>query len=212
VLAWSAAAVVLVARGLLVALPTRGSAVAARPGPVLAAGSDAAEGAPTEAADDPLPTLADAPFGPTPEATAMSSTGAGAEDIPTAATSTAARTPSPIPAAPTTGAPARPEAQLDASTADRRSRGPGDLSLSWTPAAGLACGGEWTAELHASTGGAQVSRVIAVSGRGPAVMLHQDGDDWSGELTGLPTNRTVTVTVFADGPVRPASVRLTVDC
>jgi DNA-directed RNA polymerase specialized sigma24 family protein len=212
VLAWSAAVVVLVALALLVALPTWGSAgAAARQDPVLAAGSGAVEAAPAEAADDPLPTLADAPFGSTPEPTTPLPA-AGADDTPTAPATTAARPTASTRVVPTTEPPARPEAQVDAGTADRGSRGTGALSLSWTPAAGLVCGDRWTAELHVSTGGAEVSRVIAVAGRGPAVSLHRDGDGWSGELTGLPTNRTVTVTVFADGAVRPASARLTVDC
>ena len=54
--------------------------------------------------------------------------------------------------------------------------------------------------------------MTAVARTGAVVALHRDGDGWSGDLTGLPTNRSVTVSVFADGPVRPGSARLRADC
>ncbi|HEY6746161.1 MAG TPA: hypothetical protein VI357_10650, partial [Mycobacteriales bacterium] len=84
----------------------------------------------------------------------------------------------------------------------------GALAVSWTP---VACGDGWTAQLHATTGGADVSRVVAVAARTGAVRLQRDGDGWSGTLTGLPTDRTVTVTVLAPG-LRPASTRLSSNC
>jgi DNA-directed RNA polymerase specialized sigma24 family protein len=200
VLAWSAAVVVLIAVGLLIALPTHGSAgTAIEAGPVLAAVSEAPEGAPAEAADAPLPTLADAPFGSTTPAPPVTTTLAPppATSAPPAATTSAA---------PTAQPPARPDAQ----TADRASRG--GLSLSWSPAPGLACTGSWTAQLRVDTGGVTVSQVVAVGRNGARADLHQDGDGWSGQLSGLPTNRSVTVTVFAQGPVRPASARLSSNC
>jgi DNA-directed RNA polymerase specialized sigma24 family protein len=199
VLAWSAAVVVLIAVGLLVALPTHGSAgTAIGAGPVLAAVSEAPETGPAEAAAAPLPTLADAPFGSRTPAPAVTTTPA------TAATS------APPPARTSAGPTAQPPGRPDARTGDGTSRG--GLSLSWSPAPGLACTGSWTAQLRVDTGGVTVSGVVAVGRNGASTDLHQDGDGWSGQLSGLPTNRSITVTAFAQGPVRPASARLSSNC
>ena len=55
--------------------------------------------------------------------------------------------------------------------------------------------------------------MVAVAARaGATVTLQRDGDGWSGNLTGLPTDRSVTVTVFSDAGVRPAVARLRADC
>ena len=199
VLAWSAAVVVVIALGLLVALPTKGNAGSSTAAPAapaeVAAPSTAA--APAEAADEPVPTLGQAPFG-----------SAGAASAPVTAPSTAAAaeadagTRSPAPAA-------DPQAGTDGSGG--RSRGAGSIEVSWTAATG-SCDGTWSAHLRATTGGVEVSRVTAVARTGAVVALHRDGDGWSGDLTGLPTRGSVTVSVFADGPVRPGSTRLRADC
>ncbi|HEV7657977.1 MAG TPA: hypothetical protein VGP36_25025 [Mycobacteriales bacterium] len=198
VLAWSAAAVVLVALGLLVALPTHGSAGAVADAAPLRATAEVTQVAPVEADDDPLPTLAEAPFG--------ASTPAPPTTTPAAPATTRPATPDPTPVA--TSAPAaRPATQ-----ADRHARGTGALALSWGPAPGLVCGTDWTAQLHVTTGGVQVTRVVAVAGRGRAAELHPDGDGWSGDLGGLPTDRSTTVAVFADGGTRGVSTRLASNC
>jgi hypothetical protein len=58
-----------------------------------------------------------------------------------------------------------------------------------------------------------VSRVVAVAARaGTTVTLQLDGDGWSGDLTGLPTDRSVTVTVFAGAGMPPAVARLRAGC
>ncbi len=203
VLAWSAVAVVVIALGLLVGLPTKGNAGAAAVEPAARAeaapASATAAPAPAEAGG-PIPTLGSAPFGP-----AGSSTAAGSEPPAAAAEADAGA------AAPSTrlstAAPA-PQARTDA--AGRRSRTSGGIELTWSP---LACADRWTAHLHATTGGVEVSQVVAVAARaGATVALHADGDGWSGDLAGLPTGRTVTVTVFAGGEVRPASARLRANC
>ncbi|HST66897.1 MAG TPA: hypothetical protein VLM05_17075 [Mycobacteriales bacterium] len=194
-LAWSAAVAVLIAIGLLVALPARSAGVAAPSTPLLAA---AATDVPAPAAaDEPLPTLAETPFGP-PEATTP----------PPAAASTVVprpTAPAPPPATATVAAPQRPDAQVDAVPAD------GTLAVSWTPAGAVRCGDRWSARLHVTTGGRDVSRVFALAPRAGAVQLGRDGDGWSGTLTGLPTDRPVTVTVFGPG-LRPATARLSTDC
>ena len=199
VLAWSAAVVVVIALGLLVALPTKGNAGSSTAAPAapaeVAAPSTAA--APAEAADEPVPTLGRAPFG-----------SAGAASAPVTAPSTAvaaeadAGTRSPAPAA-------DPQARTDGSGG--RTRGSGSIEVSWTAATG-SCGDTWSAHLRATTGGVEVSRVTAVARTGAVVALHRDGEGWSGDLTGLPTRGSVTVSVFADGPVRPGSARLRADC
>jgi DNA-directed RNA polymerase specialized sigma24 family protein len=204
VLAWSAAAVVVIALGLLVALPTKGNAgsSAARVGAVeIAAPSATAE--PADAADDPVPTLGQAPFGSVGGASASvgpaPSTAVAAEAVP------GARSPAPATASPA----AAPQARTDAT--GRRSRTAGSIEVSVTPAA-VSCGDSWSAHLHATTGGVEVSRVTAVARTGAVVALQRDGDGWSGDMSGLPTDRSVTVSVFADGPLRPASARLRADC
>ena len=202
VLAWSAAVVVVIALGLLVALPTKGNAgSAAAPAAPAEVAEPSTAAAPAEAADEPVPTLGQAPFG-----------SAGAASAPVTAPSTAvaaeadAGTRSPAPAS---RAAAAPQARTDGSGG--RSRGAGSIEVSWTAATG-SCGDTWSAHLHATTGGVEVSRVTAVARTGAVVALHRDGDGWSGDLTGLPTRGSVTVSVFADGPVRPGSARLRADC
>jgi len=202
VLAWSAAVVVVIALGLLVALPTKGNAgSAAAPAAPAEVAEPSTAAAPAEAADEPVPTLGQAPFG-----------SAGAASVPVTAPSTAvaaeadAGTRSPAPAS---RAAAAPQARTDGSGG--RSRGAGSIEVSWTAATG-SCGDTWSAHLHATTGGVEVSRVTAVARTGAVVALHRDGDGWSGDLTGLPTRGSVTVSVFADGPVRPGSARLRADC
>jgi hypothetical protein len=193
VLAWSAAAVVVVALGLLVALPTNGNAgpTAVAPAALGSSAAPAAGAVPAGEAVDPIPTLGSTPFG------------AGSPP-PAVANEADAGSPAPPAAAPTV-----PQARTDA--ADRQSRDAGSLELTWAP--GPSCGDEWTARLHVTTGGVEVSRVVAVAVRtGGSVALHRDGDGWSGDLAGLPTHRTVTVTVSTDGPVPPTSARLRTNC
>jgi DNA-directed RNA polymerase specialized sigma24 family protein len=190
-LAWSAGIAVLIAIGLLVALPARSAGVAPAAEPLLAAAvTDPAAPAPET---EPLPTLAETPFGPlTAPATP-----------PPATVAPRTRTvPAPPPATTTVAAPAGPDARTQDVPADGR------LAVSWTP---VACGDGWTARVHATTGGADASRVVAVAARTGVVRLQRDGDGWSGTLAGLPTDRTVTVTVLARG-LRPASARLTAHC
>jgi hypothetical protein len=200
VLAWSAAAVVIIALGLLVGLPTKGNAGAAAIEPAAlaeASPAGAAAAPPPAEASGPIPTLDAAPFG-------SAETAAPAGPPPTVAAETDAGTPTRS----TQLSPAAPQARTDA--ADRRSRGAGGIELTWSP---VDCGDRWTARLHATTRGVEVSRVVAVALRaGATVELRPDGDGWSGDLTGLPTDRTVTVMVFAGGGVRPASARLRADC
>lgn len=194
VLAWSAAAVVVIALGLLIGLPTKGNAGAAAVEP-----AGLAEEAPASAtvaplpadAGGPIPTLGSAPFG-----SAVSTTPAGSS--PTVLAD--------VPASPaaSTGLSPAPQARTDA--AGDRSRTSGAIELTWSS---VACGDRWTAHLHATTGGIEVSRVVAVAvGSGATATLQRDGDGWSGDLAGLPTGRSVAVTVFAGGAVRPASARL----
>jgi DNA-directed RNA polymerase specialized sigma24 family protein len=204
VLAWSAAAVVLVALGLLVALPTTGNAGSSAAPAAAAEVAAPSAPAPVQAADDPVPTLGQSPFG--------SAGGASASVGPAPSTAVAAEADagprSPAPA--TTASTAAPQARTDA--AGSRSRTSGSIVLSVTQAT-ESCDDTWSAHLHATTGGVEVSRVVATVPRtGATVTLHRDGDGWSGDLTGLPTNRAVTVSVFADGPVRPGSARLRADC
>jgi DNA-directed RNA polymerase specialized sigma24 family protein len=200
VLAWSAAAVVVIALGLLVALPTKGnagsSAAPAGPAVVAAPGSIAA---PAQAADEPVPTLGGSPFGSAGDGSAAVT---AAPSTAVAAEADGARSPAPATAA-------APDAR--AADAAGRSRPAGTIEVTWT-AATTSCGDTWSAHLHATTGGVEVSRVTALARTGAMVTLQRDGDGWSGGLTGLPTNHPVTVTVFADGPVRPGSVRLRADC
>jgi hypothetical protein len=203
VLAWSAAVAVVIALGLLVALPTKGNAgsSAAAPAAPAEVAAPITAAAPAEATDEPVPTLGQAPFG-----------SAGAASAPVTAASTAvaaeadAGTRSPAPAS---RAAAAPQARTDGS--GDRSRGTGSIEVSWTAATG-SCDDTWSAHLHATTGGVEVSRVTAVARTGAVVALHRDGEGWSGDLTGLPTRGSVTVSVFADGPVGPGSARLRADC
>ena len=204
VLAWSAAAVVVIALGLLVVLPTKGNAgsSAAAPAGPAEAGASSATAAPVQAADDPVPALGQAPFGSAGGASA--SLRAAPSAAVAAEADAGARSPAPS-VAPSSAA--APQARTDAT--GRRSRSAGSVEVSVTQ---VSCGESWSAHLHATTGGVDVSRVTAVARTGAVVALHRDGDGWSGELTGLPTNRSVTVSVFADGPVRPGSARLRADC
>jgi hypothetical protein len=198
VLAWSAAAVVVIALGLLIGLPTKGNAGAAAVEP-----AGLAEEAPASAtvaplpadAGGPIPTLGSAPFGSAVGTTPAGSSPTVLADVPAS------------PAASTGLSPA-PQARTDA--AGDRSRTSGAIELTWSS---VACGDRWTAHLHATTGGVEVSRVVAVAvGTGATVALQRDGDGWSGDLAGLPTGRSVAVTVFAGGAVRPASARLHDHC
>ena len=204
VLTWSAAAVVVIALGLLVVLPTKGNAgsSAAAPAGPAEAGASSATAAPVQAADDPVPALGQAPFGSAGGASA--SLRAAPSAAVAAEADAGARSPAPS-VAPSSAA--APQAPTDAT--GRRSRSAGSVEVSVTQ---VSCGESWSAHLHATTGGVDVSRVTAVARTGAVVALHRDGDGWSGDLTGLPTNRSVTVSVFADGPVRPGSARLRADC
>jgi hypothetical protein len=193
----------VIALVLLVALPTMGNAgsSAAAPAAPAEVAAPSAAGEPAEAADEPVPTLGQSPFG-----------SAGDASAPVTAPSTAvaaeadAGTRSPAPAS---RAGAAPQAGTDGS--GDRSRAAGSIEVSWTAATG-SCDDTWSAHLHATTGGVEVSRVTAVARTGAVVALHRDGEGWSGDLTGLPTRGSVTVSVFADGPVRPGSARLRADC
>jgi DNA-directed RNA polymerase specialized sigma24 family protein len=206
VLAWSAAAVVVIALGLLVVLPTKGnagsSAAPAVPSDAAAAADAAAPSAtaaPVQAADEAVPALGQAPFGSAGGASASLSAAPAAAEA-----DAGARSPEPSAAASSSAA---PQARTDATR--RRSRSAGSVEVSFTQ---LSCAESWSAHLHATTGGVEVSRVTAVARTGAVVALHRDGDGWSGDLTGLPTDRSVMVSVFADGPVRPGSARLRADC
>ena len=206
VLAWSAAAVVVIALGLLVVLPTKGNAgssaaAAAAPAGAAAAAASSATAVPAQAADDPVPALGQAPFGSAGGASASLSAAPSAAVA--AEADAGARSPAPSAASSS----AAPQARTDAT--GRGSRSAGTVEVSFTQGS---CGESWSAHLHATTGGVEVSRVTAVARTGAIVALHRDGDGWSGDLTGLPTNRSVTVSVFADGPVRPGSARLRADC
>jgi DNA-directed RNA polymerase specialized sigma24 family protein len=204
VLAWSAAAVVVIALGLLVVLPTTGNAgssSAAAPA-VPAEAASSATAAPVQATDDPPPALGQAPFGSAGGASASLSAPPSAAVA--AEADAGARPPAPSAAASSAAA---PRARTDATGG--RSRSTGSVEVSFTQ---LSCGEFWSARLHATTGGVEVSRVTALARTGAVVALHRDGDGWSGDLTGLPTDRSVTVSVFADGPVRPGSARLRADC
>ena len=204
VLAWSAAAVVVIALGLLVVLPTKGNAgsSAAAPAGPAEAGAASATAAPVQAAGDPVPALGQAPFGSVGGASA--SLRAAPSAAVAAEADAGARSPAPS-VAPSSAA--APQAPTDAT--GRRSRSAGSVEVSVTQ---VSCGESWSAHLHATTGGVDVSRVTAVARTGAVVALHRDGDGWSGDLTGLPTDRSVMVSVFADGPVRPGSARLRADC
>jgi DNA-directed RNA polymerase specialized sigma24 family protein len=204
VLAWSAAAVVVIALGLLVVLPAKGNAgsSAAAPAVPAEAAPAAAAAAPAQAADEPVPALGLAPFGSVGGASASLSAAPSAAVA--AETDAGARSPAASATAPSA---ATPRARTD--TTGGRSRSAGSVEVSFTQ---VSCSGSWSARLHATTGGVEVSRVAAVTRTGAVVALHRDGDGWSGDLSGLPTNRSVTVTVFADGPVRPGSARLRADC
>jgi hypothetical protein len=191
-LAWSAAAVVAVALGVLMVVPTGGDAVALQAGPVLAADvapEPPAGAGPATTPDEPLPTLPDTPFG------------AGADEDMPATTSAPA---------PTTSAPPARTTQAE-DGADRGSRSAGRLSLTWSPR-DVRCGERWAATLRATVAGGDITSVTAVTG-GERVALRPDGDGWSAQLTGLPTDRSITVVVYADGgPVRPAATRLSSRC
>ena len=204
VLAWSAAAVVVIALGLLVVLPTKGNAgsSAAAPAGPAEAGASSANAAPVQAAGDPVSALGQASFGSAGGASA--SLRAAPSAAVAAEADAGARSPAPS-VAPSSAA--APQARTDAT--GRRSRSAGSVEVSVTQ---VSCGESWSAHLHATTGGVDVSRVTAVARTGAVVALHRDGDGWSGDLTGLPTSRSVTVSVFADGPVRPGSARLRADC
>jgi hypothetical protein len=204
VLAWSAAAVVVVAVGLLVALPTRGNAgsSAVPPAAVAEAAAPTAAAAPAESADGPLPTLGQASLGSGGAASAS----VRSAPSPAVAAEADAGTRSPSAAASTAARPPRtdPTAGLPPTS--------GSVEVSWS-AAGVSCGDTWSAHVHATTGGVQVSGATAVVSRiGATVALHRDGDGWSGDLTGLPTNGSVAVVVVADGAVQPGSARLRADC
>ena len=206
VLAWSAAAVVVIALGLLVALPTKGNAgsSAAAPAGAAEAAAPSAAAAPAQAADDPVPTLGQAPFGsaggasasvgPAPSTAVAAEADAGARSPATRAPSTAA--------APRRG-PTRPAA------------GPatvGSIEVSWSAASRVLR----RDLVRAPARDHRRRRGLPGDGGAPGPArwsrCSRDGDGWSGDLTGLPTDRTVTVTVFADGPVRPGSARLRAGC
>ena len=193
-LAWSAGIAVLIAIGLLVALPARSAGVApvAETLPAAAVTEPAAPPAPEA---EPLPTLAETPFGPP-------ATTAAPTPVPPTVAPRPSTVPAPPPATSTVAAPAGPEARTQDVPAD------GALAVSWTP---VACADGWTVRVHATTGGADVSRVTAVAARAGAVRLERDGDGWSGTLAGLPTDRAVTLTVVAPG-LRAASSRIRSDC
>ena len=200
-LAWWTAAAVLVALVVLVSVPTRGGSADAVPGlsggPLLAAVSQAAVsiGAP----EKPLQTLAEAAFRSPPVVRP-----------PAAADRGGAR---PEPSATPTPAPTGGAAPTGGDGAARRS-GPLDtLTVSWSPQEDPDCAEDWTARLYVTVdGGTQVSRVVASAGDRATVVLQRDGTGWSGTLPGLPTDRSATVTVSADGPVKPASQKLGVSC
>ena len=196
-LAWSAAAAVLVALGLLVTLPA-GGPTGALPGPGLAAAAPAPAGA--DAA--PLPTLPARPFSSGPLATSAGS---------------------------------RPQSAPDRG-ADRRSAtaGPADGAVSRPPTGGDQrfprttllvsvrptgdCGDTWTAGVGARVYGRDQADIAAVtaSAAGRTVSLAGADGSWTGELAGLPTGRTVTLTVTAtaaDGStVRSVSRQVDHDC
>ena len=208
VLAWSAAAVVVVALGLLVALPASGNAGSAAVAPAAAAASApptaptaaAAAAEPAESADGPVPTLEQVPIG---------LAGGASASVSSAPSTAVAADADSGPRSPATRAASTPPPRPDST--GRQSPTVGSIEVSWS--ASGSCGDTWSARVHATTGGVQVSRVTAVASRtGSTVALQPDGSGWSGTLTGLPTNGAVTVAVFADGAVRPGTARLRADC
>jgi hypothetical protein len=199
VLAWSAAAVVVIALGLLVVLPTKGNSGPPAVAPAAAGQADtpATTVAPGEPADVQAPPLGQpeigsigggsASVGPAPSTAVAGEAEAGASRAASTAASPAATDP-----------------------AGRQSPTSGSVEVSWYAVSG--CGGTWSAHVHATTGGVEVSAVTAdVSRTGATVALQPDGDGWSADLTGLPTNGMITVTVVADG-VRPGTARLRAAC
>jgi len=203
VLAWSAAAAVVVALGLLVALPASGNAGSSAVAPAAAAQAapPTAAAEPAESADGAVPTREQVPIG--------LAGGASASVSPAPSTAVAADADS-GPRAPATRAASTPAPRPDST--GRHSPTVGSIEVTWSAASG-SCGETWSARVHATTGGVQVSRVTAVASRTEStVALLPDGGGWSGTLTGLPTNGTLTVAVFADGAVRPGTARLRANC
>ena len=133
----------------------------------------------------------------------------GAPDDPGAPLPTLADTPFTVPPEDEVAAPSVPP-RVTEEPADRDSR-PATLAITYSEARGRGCGEEWTARLEATPVGAEVTEVRA-SGAGGTVELRRDGGVWTGELTGLPTDRATTVTVWADGPVRAARATLASRC
>jgi hypothetical protein len=205
-LAWSAAAVVLLALALLVTVPG-GRPAGAPPGPALAAAVPARVAATSTIA--PLPTLPATPFADTEESTSA---------------------PRPRPA-PDRGADRRPASTVpaDPPAPQVATDGAGDSDQRWPPTALLVswrpagdCAGDWTAELRVRPYGANQSAITqvtaSVTGGAAAqtVSLSRDGAGWRGELAGLPTGGEVSVTVraaAADGStIRQVTRQLDHDC
>jgi DNA-directed RNA polymerase specialized sigma24 family protein len=198
VLAWAAAAAVVVALGLLVVLPSSGNAgsSAASPAAVAAAATTGAAAGPARVGEDPVPTLGQARLG---------SAGGGSASVGPPSTAASAGPRSPAPAAASSPRP-------QPGPTGRQSPTTASIEVSWSAVPG-SCGRTWSAHLRATTGGVQVSGVTAmVSRTGATVALHPDGAGWSADLTGLPTNGVITVSVSADGAAGAGSARLRADC
>lgn len=205
-LAWSAAAVVLTALGLLVLLPTGGGPNGALPGPARAAALPGPAAAGSGAA--PVPTLPATAFVDRPPATSAAPRPQPAPDR-GADRRSAATTPASAPAA---------RAGTDSGDGEGRRWPRTALLVTWRPEDGK-CGGAWTAELRVRAYGADVAAIAQVTASVSAVAtvpLSRDGSGWVGELAGLPGGEQVAVTVravAADGStVRSVSRRLTDPC
>ena len=198
-LAWSAAAVVLLALGMLVLLPAGGGgAVAAAPaGPALATG-------PRPGADDqgrPIPTLAASPFAPGVERDlATAAGGSRPASAPDRGADRRPAAPARRVATPATGLPSPAGRARDGA---RRRDGSPVLSVSWSPRTDAGCADGWTADLRAWLSGPEADGVTAAEatvtgadGR-RTVALRPDGAQWRGQLSDLPTGRQLLLTVRA---------------
>lgn len=217
VLAWSVAAVVLLALGMLVVLPVGGGdPVAAAPVGSVLAGA----GAPAAAMDEtqPVPTLAASPFAVEVQ---PDQAGTNASRPPPALDRGVERGPATSPrGAPGDGrdapSPTAPE------PGGNRDRVPTTaLSVSWSPRADLGCDDGWTAEVRArpygpgADGVTGVQAIVTGAGGQWTAALRLDGDEWRGQVPGLPTDRPLTLTVraaTADGTTIETSRRLAFSC
>ena len=186
-LAWSAAAVVLIAVGLLVTLPIGdGNAV----GVATAAPAFTAATPPAARSEDvvPIPTLVATPFAQE-SGSGVPPGGATASDRPAQAPGGGGAGPS--------------LAAADQAGAGRARVAQAVLSVTWLPQPSARCRGSWTAQLQARLSGAAADQLIRVQaswtdgGQERTARLTAAGEGWVGELAGLPTGTPVEVVVRA---------------